>query len=233
MTELELLRDKVSSLSSQVDELRKINEFNEAGRSVEFQVGDRRFRVPFDGKFVFIIFLLFVVVMFGLSKVEELGHAINGGGLGNLYAVSEGEVEGQEKGDQVIYQFWTPSHETKYSDDVIDEYFSGNVDNVPDSYCHVAGEDRIPKYYWVDDGDGQVKVFAETLKRLGAQGLHYSPVSGLGTTGWKDGYFWEVTFDKGVMSRESLVIFYSNYWGRKKKIYMREATVKSTYQGRS
>ena len=171
-----------------------------------------------------------------MFKAKDIGSAYYG--QSNNYSVSgDKKISTSQEKDQIIYSFWTPSPDTKKNKALVKEYFGGDENNIPSSYDEILADNAgkkdkkiFPKKYWVDDDETQVKQFANMLKTMGAQGLHYTLVTGIGTTGLKKGYFWEVTVDKGIIPIETLILLYSNFWERESNIYLRKEITKSTYR---
>ena len=119
----------------------------------------------------------------------------------------------QNKKEQKILGFWTPSRETRMAEDLRD---------LPDS--------KVPKRYFVDEKETQIIEFGKQLKKLGAQGYTRYKVFGEGTTDLKQGWFWQVTVDvdNEKFTRKNFLRFYSEFWGREKNIYLEEQYISRT-----
>ena len=107
-----------------------------------------------------------------------------------------------------IYEFWTPS-----------------VDTPQSFYPQKAWESMDKKkqrWYILDDGEDTLRKFGHTLMDVGATGYSYVEAYGQGTSAFKKGLVWEVTFPQdSAMSPIAFIQLYHRFFHRDKNIYLK------------
>ena len=145
-----------------------------------------------------------VVVAFHYFSLDfaKKGAATQIDGGAYSYKVAEsGSV--MEVSRQKLIVFWTPNKYTKQD---------------------LASGEKIEPWYDVDDKEEKIKAFENMLVDKGVKGFNRFEVYGKGTTGPKRGYLWRITTEANEenFKREKFVKLYSEFWKRKKDIYVEE-----------
>lgn len=179
---------------------------------LKLRLGTWEVHVPLNKCFLGIVLGIVFLFLFAWVMIEI--HTKDPGSLTQHVIYALFNVNSQSKEVEAIdtkgsiYEFWTPSVDTPQS-------FSPRK-----AWESMDNEKR--RWYVLDDGEETLRKFGESLMDVGATGYSYVEASGQGTSSFKKGLVWEVTFPQDSnMSPTVFIRLYCRFFHRDKDIFLK------------
>lgn len=215
MTEINNKPSNESEPELSSDEKKSVSTDTKSGSNLHLQLANQELYVPIN-HWTFLMILVLVLGLVGIEFSSKTPGSITQSVVYGIFNLNpETNVVNVTNKSGSIYEFWTPSIET------------------PTSFRpQKAWDDMKPekkRWYTLDNGENTLRIFGQTLMDLGATGYSHVESHGQGTSVFKQGLLWEVTFPQhSAMTPRRFIRVYNRFFHRDKNIYLKISGVDAT-----